>query len=362
MDVTTKAKVLFIDDEESICIAISNLLKLYKHSVEYVLTAEEGIAYLKQNPETDIVLLDINLGTGLSGIEALPLLKKVSKYIQIVMLTSEEVVGTAIECLKNGAFYYMTKPFDEEEFNKQVPLILENKRIIELNDLYLNLIVHDLNDPLNYIKLALDSLKDSFNSPQSEKNKLLLGAFDFGIKQIEIMISNILYINEMEIGKIEEYYQEINLQEEVKKELRLFLDKILLHDKNIKLQFSSSNLILKTNTTFFFQILWNLVSNAFRFSSAQSTIEICFIEEENNILHITVCDHGSFIDDKNKEFIFSKYSQAYNNKYLSNQNFGLGLTFSKLAVDYLGGDIWLESDKNTLRTIFHFTVKNKKAA
>ena len=70
---SNKPQILIIEDEISICIAVRDLLEIYKYNVEYVINAEEGIKYLEENPQTDVILLDINLGTGLDGVKALQL-------------------------------------------------------------------------------------------------------------------------------------------------------------------------------------------------------------------------------------------------------------------------------------------------
>ncbi|MCI0473620.1 MAG: response regulator, partial [Ignavibacteria bacterium] len=98
----TKPHILVIDDEIALCIAVKDLLESYAYSVYYAITAEEGIAYLEKN-ETDAVLLDINLGSGLNGVEALAVIKEKFNYTQVIMFTSMTTIETGIECMKKGA-------------------------------------------------------------------------------------------------------------------------------------------------------------------------------------------------------------------------------------------------------------------
>jgi CheY-like chemotaxis protein len=66
-----KSSVLLIDDEESVCAGVRDLLGREAFDIEYRLSAEQGIEYLEGH-KVDLVLLDINLGSGkMDGITAL---------------------------------------------------------------------------------------------------------------------------------------------------------------------------------------------------------------------------------------------------------------------------------------------------
>ena len=177
-NVKTIANILLIDDEESICIGLTDLLETYDYSATYVQNAEEGLEYLKNNSDIDIVLLDINLGTGMTGVEAIPIILEQSKYVQIIMLTSHDSINVGIECMKQGAFDYLTKPFDENKFFEIVPNALEKKKLAQLSDLYLGILVHDMNNPLNNISLGLDMLRITLKSNLDALQNRLLTVMD----------------------------------------------------------------------------------------------------------------------------------------------------------------------------------------
>jgi len=110
-----KINLLLIDDEEAVCIGVRDALKREAFNIDYRLSAEEGLEYL-ENHKIDIVLQDIKLGRGMNGIDSLKKIKNKYKDIEVIMLTGEDKLTTGVECMKNGAFDYMTKPFNKEHF------------------------------------------------------------------------------------------------------------------------------------------------------------------------------------------------------------------------------------------------------
>src|SRR5665647_1099170 len=104
--------VLLIDDELSICTGVCGLLEMEGYKVEYVMSAQEGLTYLENNPVPDIVLLDVNLGPGINGVDALRLIKEKNKYLQVIMFTSQDSLDIGLECMKRGALDFLTKPFN----------------------------------------------------------------------------------------------------------------------------------------------------------------------------------------------------------------------------------------------------------
>ncbi|MCP4693088.1 MAG: sigma-54-dependent Fis family transcriptional regulator [Desulfobacterales bacterium] len=101
--------IYVIDDEKTIRSGIAfGLGKQYR--VEAFPTAEEGVEAIKRK-KPDLVLLDIGL-PGMSGVEALEVIKKIDHEIVVVMITAYEDVKTVIAAMKLGAYDYIIKPLE----------------------------------------------------------------------------------------------------------------------------------------------------------------------------------------------------------------------------------------------------------
>lgn len=358
----TKPQILVIDDEISICIAIKDLLEIYTYKVEYANNAEEGIKYLEENPQTDVVLLDINLGAGINGVEALSHIKERFKYVQIIMFTSMITIDTGIECMKKGALDYLTKPYDETELLKKIATALERKKIEQMNDLYLGILVHDLKNPLQNIMGALEVVKYTLDESLSDQQKKFLASADRGVSQIKIMINNILSVSKFEKGTLSARRESFPLKKVVTESLEVLKNEANYQSKSLTANYSiAEDYTIFTDKEFFSQVLSNTVSNALRYTPPDGKVSIDFKNTEKDVLHVSVTNTGSYIDKADREAIFDKFSSVkIGNRRSNSQNYGLGLTYCKMAVDAMEGRIWVDGNKDIPETTFHFTIKNRK--
>ncbi|MEJ5349451.1 MAG: sigma-54 dependent transcriptional regulator [Desulfosoma sp.] len=118
----TIPKILIIDDEAGFRGAIARFLGK-NYSVHEAGTAAEGIR-LARELEPDLVLLDIGLPDQ-SGLDLLPQLKEGRPSPTVIMVTAYEQVRDVVQAMKKGAFDYLVKPVDLEEFEVTVKQALE---------------------------------------------------------------------------------------------------------------------------------------------------------------------------------------------------------------------------------------------
>jgi DNA-binding NtrC family response regulator len=118
-----KQKILLVDDERGFRQAIGRLLQK-DHTVVEAATGREGLE-LARGEEPDLVLLDIGLPDE-SGLEILTQLKELRPSPTVVMVTAYEQVKDVVLAMKRGAFDYLVKPVDLEEFELTIQHALEN--------------------------------------------------------------------------------------------------------------------------------------------------------------------------------------------------------------------------------------------
>lgn len=357
-----KARILIVDDECLIARSIADLLDYYRFTTNIVHNGSAAMDFLDKNPDTDIILLDINLGFDFSGIELIPIIKEKNNYVQIIMFTSENKLETGVECMRLGAYDYMTKPFDEQAFLSKVPGALERKKIAQLNDLYLGIIVHDLKNPLQGFMSAIELLRMSLPDIMTELQKKSFLQADIATSQILMMINNIVSVSRFENGTLSARRELFILQKEVETALVHFLAPVKVPGcRDLALNYSTNkDILIAADKDLFCRVLANIVSNAMRFADEGSTVLVSFTEEDGGVLHTKVTNTGSFIEERARKSIFDKFSSVYLTPDQSGfKNYGLGLTFSKMAVKTMDGNIWITCDPKTTSTTFHFTVKNR---
>ncbi len=102
------ASVLIIDDDQGMCKMLSRKIKSMGHEVDCAYTLKEGVSMMKASP-CDIAFLDVHLPDG-NGIEALPLLRKISPASEVIIMTGLGDHRGAEAAIKNGAWDYIEKP------------------------------------------------------------------------------------------------------------------------------------------------------------------------------------------------------------------------------------------------------------
>lgn len=106
-------RVLVVDDEEEIRKILSNILE--KEGFE-VITATDGEQAMQKicSDIPDAVLLDVRM-PGLNGMEVLKKIKSIEENLPVVLVTAYTDIHQAVEAMKEGAFNYLAKPFDNNE-------------------------------------------------------------------------------------------------------------------------------------------------------------------------------------------------------------------------------------------------------
>lgn len=120
-------KILVVDDELSVREAIRIILK-DSYDVILMDSGEAAIEHLKLN-EVDLVFLDIMM-PGMSGLEALKIIKARERSPEVVIVTATRMVKNAVAAMKDGACDYVIKPFDIEEIKVLADRAVENRRLV----------------------------------------------------------------------------------------------------------------------------------------------------------------------------------------------------------------------------------------
>ncbi|MGO9111349.1 MAG: sigma-54-dependent transcriptional regulator [Thermoguttaceae bacterium] len=102
--------LLIVDDEQSICWGLAKLAEQLGHTAATAVSAEQGLAAAgKARP--DAILLDVRL-PGMDGLAAMQHFQEAAPGVPIVVMTAYGELSTAVAAVRNGAFDYLTKPFD----------------------------------------------------------------------------------------------------------------------------------------------------------------------------------------------------------------------------------------------------------
>jgi two-component system, NtrC family, response regulator HydG len=115
-----RVRVMVVEDDLEVSRAIARKLGADGHELEVVAEPKPVLDRLNAgSADWDVMLLDVGL-PGMSGIDVLHRFREAGSLASIIMLTGDNTAATATECMRAGAFYYLTKPFRPFELSSMV--------------------------------------------------------------------------------------------------------------------------------------------------------------------------------------------------------------------------------------------------
>ena len=120
------AKILLIEDQEGYRATLEQALG-EEHAVRAVDSGEKAVEVAAGEP-VDLVVTDLKLG-GMTGLEVIRRLKRADPYLEAIVMTAYGTVETAVEAMKEGAYDYISKPFNLDEFQLLVSNALERREL-----------------------------------------------------------------------------------------------------------------------------------------------------------------------------------------------------------------------------------------
>lgn len=122
-----KNRILVIDDEQSVTDALRFILTEAGHHVDAAQSGAEAKELLKGSPY-DLVFTDLRLPDA-NGIELLKLIKSDTPNTEVIVMTAHGSIEITIEAIKNGAFYYIEKPFTPHQVTTLIERALQFEAI-----------------------------------------------------------------------------------------------------------------------------------------------------------------------------------------------------------------------------------------
>lgn len=153
-----KISILVVDDEESVRESLYSWFIEDGYRVECAENARKALTML-ESEKFDIILADIKM-PGMDGLEMLRRIKALEKDSIVIVMTAFATVDTAVKALKDGAYDYVTKPFDPDDLTH---LIRNATRQISLTD---------ENETLKNKVISLENVEDLIGKSEAMKNVL----------------------------------------------------------------------------------------------------------------------------------------------------------------------------------------------
>jgi len=135
IDSSKNSKILVCDDDETLCYLLKEQLLEEGFSVDAVYDGKYAIEAIKAK-NFDVLLLDLNM-RDVQGEEVLKFVRDAGyELLEVIVLSAQSDIKKAIQCIKNGAYDYITKPYEFEELVLTVRRAIEHRDLIVEKNLY----------------------------------------------------------------------------------------------------------------------------------------------------------------------------------------------------------------------------------
>ncbi|WP_114941497.1 PAS domain-containing protein [Mucilaginibacter endophyticus] len=219
--------------------------------------------------------------------------------------------------------------------------ITEQKKDEQRKNDFIGIVSHELKTPLTSLKALLQVSSRKLEFSQDKFLKGALETSNLQIRKMENMINGFLNISRLENGKLEirkSIFDLVNVITEV-----IYETKLTVTGHEFILQ-AEGELMIDADREKISSVVSNFLSNAVKYSSRGSSIEISAFQSENNII-VSVRDYGIGISDADKERLFERYYRVESNRTSHISGFGIGLYLSAEIIGRHEGRIWVESEE-----------------
>lgn len=222
---------------------------------------------------------------------------------------------------------------------------IEAQKMQEMNNMKLRIftnISHEFRTPLTLLTGPLEKLmNDGSESIQTKTYYTLMWR---NIDKLKRLINQLLDFRKVEDGflKLEPTHDDI--VEFVKNIYSSFEYMAIQREINYRLVTDEAYLPIDFDPDKMDKIMFNLISNAFKYTPDKGEIIIELKKENNDTINITVSDNGIGIPSESKDKVFTLFYQAENRTSVSNEGTGIGLSLTKELVLLHKGTIAVESE------------------
>jgi hypothetical protein len=202
---------------------------------------------------------------------------------------------------------------------------------------------HELRTPLTSIIGFSDILiSENFGTLNESQKKYISNVLRSG-KNLLNLINDIISISNIENGKMELHINEFFVSDTIDQVEALMIPIASKKDIELTCNIDIETPTLKADAMKFKQILYNLVSNAIKFTDQGGSVAIGGKISEH-IVHISVKDSGIGISPEDQDKLFNPFFQADSSSTREYGGTGLGLALVKKFVEMHDGQIWVDSE------------------
>lgn len=224
----------------------------------------------------------------------------------------------------------------------------KEKDLNELKSRFVSMASHEFRTPLTTMLSSLSLVTKYAEQNDKENQERHVIRIKNSINHLTDILNDFLSVSKLEEGKLQNFPQEINLKALIDEILAEMKGTLLKGQKLVFTHLGEETALL--DPKLLRHILFNLISNAIKFSPEGKAIEVSSVKS-NSIVKIAIKDSGVGIPKEDQKHLFERFFRAQNVTHI--QGTGLGLNIVTKYTELMNGNLDFESEENRGTT---FTV------
>lgn len=374
----TPGKILVVDDEQGIREGCRRVLSPQGFIINTAATLSEGREKLGVE-DYDLVLLDVMMPDG-RGIELLDEIQKKDPETVCIIITGFATVELAVETIKQGAYDFISKPFNADMLLLAVNKGLERRRLSleakrmqaaekkasELEDAkaemermdqfksqFMLTVAHELRSPVGGAQSLLRTLLKGLAGEISDQQRDILVRIENRLDNLVELVDDLLSLAETKTVQVEQPNYLLNIKPVLDQAVALYT--VEADSKGVALSYETiqEECLVWANEKGLYKVFNNLLNNAVKYTPSGGKVIVQSKVEPSGVL-VRISDNGVGIPQKDIGKIGEEFFRAGNVKKAGIQGTGLGLSIVFQQMDYFKGNIEVESKegKGTTFTLF----------
>ncbi len=358
-------RILVVEDEKPLREACQRILQDAGYNVVIAESGEEALAVFQKGKGFDVILTDIRMPGSLDGVALVEIVKQESPMTDVVVMTAVPTVETAIPTLKQGAYDYLIKPFNEEFLLSVIHRCFEKRRLSQdlqrerslrqeleaayeelqkveqLKEAILARLSHELRTPFVSAFFSLDRIESNPNHIEKTTIKMLRSCLD----QLWETMQNLLLFSDLQKKPTLSSLSNVSLEGLFKQVIEKY--RVQWEAKQLDVEFSADTKeeLFEGDSALLETAFKHLLLNAIRFNKKNGHIRIS-LTHQKQLVSLTIADTGIGIPEDQLSIIFDSFYQVAG--YLTREvgGLGLGLAIVRRIVEAHGGRISVTSQQN----------------
>lgn len=227
----------------------------------------------------------------------------------------------------------------------------ERLRIEQQKDEFVTMVHHEVRAPLTAVRGAIGLLSGGVAGELGDSARELVDIAFRNSERMERLVSDILAARKLDTGHMDfqlEVMSPGSLVEQAVEATSAYAKKF---DVGFEFEADLGDVTIRVDPDRFIQVLTNVLSNAVRYSSPGDIVRVV-ARWIDDLVRISVEDHGPGITDDFKDRVFEKFARADDGSWRHRSGTGLGMSISKAIMEELGGSIHFETTAGVGTTFF----------